>query len=145
MQTEINLSSITNGKVVTAGGVTEWKGTGVFDKLIEVVNKNIKIQYDEGKIKGTEYANVYLGSMQAVLQQSVEYILKEKLIEVQIQNELKNLELKEEQLALAVEQRKISYVERVAKDKEAAKLGMDLVMKNTNVMPDAVYVPKYKQ
>lgn len=29
------------------------------------------------------------------------------------------------------------------KDKETAKLGLDSVMKTTNVTPTAVYVPKY--
>ena len=57
--TEINFSDLTNGKVVTNGTEMEWNGSGVFDKLMAAVNKNIKIQYDEGKIKGVDYANVY--------------------------------------------------------------------------------------
>ena len=85
IQTEINFSDLTKGKVVTEGTDLQWKGTGVFDKLMEAVNKNIKIQYDEGKIKGTDYANVYLGSLQTVLQQSIEFILREKLVEAQIE------------------------------------------------------------
>lgn len=85
IQTEINFSDLTKGKVVAEGTDLQWKGTGVFDKLMEAVNKNIKIQYDEGKIKGTDYANVYLGSLQTVLQQSIEFILREKLVEAQIE------------------------------------------------------------
>ena len=85
IQTEINFSDLTKGKIVTEGTDLQWKGTGVFDKLMEAVNKNIKIQYDEGKIKGTDYANVYLGSLQTVLQQSIEFILREKLVEAQIE------------------------------------------------------------
>ena len=83
--TEINFSDLTNGKVVTNGTEMEWNGSGVFDKLMAAVNKNIKIQYDEGKIKGVDYANVYMGSLQTVLQQSIEFVLREKLVEAQIE------------------------------------------------------------
>jgi hypothetical protein len=83
--TEINFSDLTNGKVVTNGTEMEWNGSGVFDKLMAAVNKNIKIQYDEGKIKGVDYANVYMESLQTVLQQSIEFVLREKLVEAQIE------------------------------------------------------------
>ena len=136
IQTEINFSDLTKGKVVTEGTDLQWKGTGVFDKLMEAVNKNIKIQYDEGKIKGTDYANVYLGSLQTVLQQSIEFILREKLVEAQIEGvkmdnivkefeiEIKvpkELELLEKQVELA-EQEVLVKREQVAQTKAQAAL-----------------------
>ena len=136
IQTEINFSDLTKGKVVAEGTDLQWKGTGVFDKLMEAVNKNIKIQYDEGKIKGTDYANVYLGSLQTVLQQSIEFILREKLVEAQIEGvkmdnivkefeiEIKvpkELELLEKQVELA-EQEVLVKREQVAQTKAQAAL-----------------------
>ena len=94
MATEISLNDLTNGTIVSQ----EWQGAGVFDVLIAAVNKNIEIQFSKGRITGSNYADVYLGSMQAVLQQSVEFLLRKDLTEAQIDSELKNLELKEHQL-----------------------------------------------
>ena len=71
-----DLSEITNGSLID----NEWDGTGVFDKLIDAVNKNIEAQYSKGRITGNDYANVYLGSMQSVIAQSVQYVLQEKQV-----------------------------------------------------------------
>ena len=95
MATEIALIDLTNGSTVNQ----EWQGTGVFDTLIAAVNKNIEIQFNKGRITGSNYADVYLGSMQAVLQQSVEFLLRKDLTEAQIDSEMKNIELKTAQLA----------------------------------------------
>jgi len=80
MATDITLADLTNG---TLDANNVWTGTGVFDKLIEAVNKNIEGQYKLGRIGGPDYANVYLGSMQSVIAESVQYLLQEKQIEAQ--------------------------------------------------------------
>jgi len=118
--TQIQVSDITNGSVVN----NEWVGTGVFDALISAVNQNVNLQYQNGRITGTDYANVYLASLQSVLQQSVEFTLRQKLTE--------------EQLAIA-------YAERVIKDKEAASLGLDTIVKTANITPETTYTPKYEK
>ena len=135
--TDIVFEDITNGSVVE--GV--WTGTGVFDKLLAAVNKNIELQYTAGRIKGADYANVYLGGMQSVLQQSIEYVLREKLIAAQIDDVIKGIELKEAQ-------KKLTYTERVIKDKEAAVLGLDNVIKlreTSRANGTYVYVPAYEE
>ena len=78
MAISLNVADISDGSVVNG----EWTGNGVFDKLIEAVNANINIQYDKGRIKGTDYANVYLGSMQAVLDQSVQYTIQTRQLQI---------------------------------------------------------------
>ena len=80
MATDIVLTDLTNG---TLSATNEWTGTGVFDKLIEAVNKNIEGQYNLGRINATDYANVYLGGLQSVIQQSMQYLLQEKQVEAQ--------------------------------------------------------------
>ena len=77
---------------VTTGAIN---GTGVFDKLMSTVKAHITEEYDKGRIKGQDYATVYLGSIQSVLQQSIEYVLREKMTEAQIAGMEKETELKE--------------------------------------------------
>ena len=161
MATDLVITDITNGSIVN----NKWSGTGIFDKLFAAVTQNIELQYSLGRIKGPEYATVYLGSLQAVLQQSIEYALKEKLTEVQIDLAVKDIAIKDYEatvlqpdqhtinmrqsdvllgdIAIKEEQRKGMLTERVAKDKQAAMLGMDNVMKNANMTPENVYTPKY--
>lgn len=156
---DIRLTDITTGTV---------DGTGVFDKLMSAVKEHINEEYENGRIKGPEYAQVYLGALQGVLSQSIEYVLREKLTEAQAEGlkkeaELKEYELlnikpkelellekdlllKEKALLLQEEQVKLTYVERVIKDKEAAALGMDKVVgvANAPATTESVYTPKYK-
>lgn len=138
MTTDIILTDITNG---TLDINNDWTGTGIFDVLMSAVNKNIESQYMKNRITGSDYATVYLGSIQAVLQQSMEYALREKLVEAQIDNAIKDTEFKTEQV-------KLLYTERVGKDKEVASMGLDNVVKlrETSRVTDATYVyqPAYE-
>ena len=130
----IEITDLTNGFVQN----NEWTGTGIFDVLANAVNKNIEIQCDSGRITTSEYGTVYSQAIQAVIAQSIDFILRKELIEAQINNTVKDTEFKSEQISLI-------YTERVYKDKQTAMLGMDGVMKSQNVINDAshVYVPKY--
>lgn len=78
---DIQLSDLSNTTAVTNGVAN---GTGVFDKLLNTVNLYIDDQYKNGRLKGPEYATVLLGSIQAVLGQSVEFVLREQMTEAQI-------------------------------------------------------------
>ena len=66
--------------------ITNAAKTGVFDKLMDSVNDNINSQYTNGRITTSDYANVYLGSLQAVLQQSIQFVLQEQVSEAQIRS-----------------------------------------------------------
>ena len=81
----ISLAELTNGKTVTkeVDGLNTytWQGTHVFDVLVRMVNENLKIQYDEGRIKATDYAQAYIGGLQTCITESMKYILqKDNLI-----------------------------------------------------------------
>lgn len=86
MSIEIDFEALSNGAVnsVDASNV-HWDGDGILDKMLKVINSNIKIQYDEGRLKGTEYADVYLGAMQVALSESIKFLLNKDLIEKQIE------------------------------------------------------------
>jgi len=66
---DINIDDLTNGTIKYDSNNAEykWIGTGIFDTLVNAVVGNIKIEYDSGRIAGAEYANVYLGSLQTVI------------------------------------------------------------------------------
>lgn len=154
---------------IDVGSITNESGTGVFDKLMEAVNNNILAQYNANRITNSDYATVYLGSLQAVLTQSIQFVLQEQVSEAQIGGMLKDNELKAKQLemanveklikqyqldnilpkelALKSEQISSSYTERLVADKQAAKLGLDNVMKKSEASRDSdvnfVYVPNY--
>lgn len=131
MATEIEVSDLTNGNVVNQ----EWVGTGVFDTLIAAVNKNIEVQYQKGRITGTDYANVYLGALQSTLQNSIEFLLRKELTEAQTDEAREKVEL--------------TYTEKVKVDKEVAALGLDNVVKQSEtsrlVDPSFVYTPRYTE
>jgi len=51
---------------------------GVFDDLMDAVEARLETQYTKNRITGTDYANVYLGSMQTAVSQAVIYLLGEQ-------------------------------------------------------------------
>ena len=81
----ISLTELTNGttvvKEVDGLNTYTWEGTAVFDVLVRIVNENLKIQYDAGRIKATDYALAYIGGLQTCVTESMKYIMqKDNLI-----------------------------------------------------------------
>ena len=98
----ISLAELTNGTTVTkkVDGINTyaWQGTAVFDVLVRMVNENLKIQYDEGRIKATDYAQAYIGGLQTCITESMKYILQKD-------NLIKDEELKQANIELLNRQR----------------------------------------
>lgn len=86
----IEIVDITNGSVIN----NEWTGSGIFDVLIKAVNKNIEIQCDSGRITAAEYGSLYSQAIQAVLAQSIEYVMRKDFTIAQIEGLEKDAELK---------------------------------------------------
>ena len=63
--TTVDVADLTSGKI---------GGTGVFDILMTVVSKHIQEEYNKNRITGKEYATVYIGAVNAVLQQAVQFL-----------------------------------------------------------------------
>lgn len=144
MATIIDINDVTNATEVN-------NGTGIFDKLIGAAFLHINNQVDENRLTQGEAGEVYAAAVQSAMAQAIQFVLQEKQTEAQVDmilaqkselllNGVKDRELKEVQ-------KQIAYVERVIKDKEAAALGMDKVVKvaNTAATTEAVYIPKYKE
>lgn len=100
---EIELKGLTEATVA---------GTGVFDVLMRAARSHLDEEFTRNRIKGPEYANVYLGSIEPVLVQSVEFLLnKDKaknesdLIAAQIRETEAKVLLIEAQTELAKQQK----------------------------------------
>jgi hypothetical protein len=52
------------------------EGTGVFDTLMRANKAHLESEFTKGRIKGPEYATVYLGSLEPVLQASLQFLLQ---------------------------------------------------------------------
>lgn len=94
-------------------------GTGVFDILIKKVNAELESQFVKGYLKGGEYAQVYVGSLNTVMSQSIQFMLSKdkinaelELIELQKQQQVTvNEKLKIEKEILAI-QKQITELQR---------------------------------
>jgi hypothetical protein len=53
-------------------------GTGAFDVLMTAVEKHVEAEYKKGRIKGGDYASVYLGAMQSVMDRSLQMLLQQQ-------------------------------------------------------------------
>lgn len=78
-----NLGDITNnplyGEVsrLTLDEITtrEVCGSGAFDALMEAYSKHIALEYEKGRITGTEYARVYVELTANAMQQAIQFLL----------------------------------------------------------------------
>jgi len=73
------MATITNATLTQGSSLTVTNnvvtGSGSFDDLMEAVNIHLDAQFNLGRITGSDYATVYLGAMQAALQNSVAFTL----------------------------------------------------------------------
>ena len=82
-------------------------GTGIFDELMTAAHAHLDQEWGKQRITGTQYAEVYLGQMTAVLQQSVAFLvqrdaiyLNNLLTQAQIDKASKELALLDKQIEL---------------------------------------------
>jgi len=79
---------------ITLADLTEAKvdGTGVFDTLMRAMVGHLELEFNKNRLRGADYANVYLNAMTPVLQNSVVFLLqkdeaanKARLVQAQIE------------------------------------------------------------
>lgn len=82
---------------ITLPDLTQAKvdGTGVFDTLMRAMVGHLELEFKQNRLRGADYANVYLNSLTPVLQNSVVFLLQKdeaanKALLVQAQIELTN-------------------------------------------------------
>ena len=99
MSTKVDINDFSNGSIDNSNPQEpKWEGTGVFDIIMKAANENIKIQNQTSRITGAEYAEVYLGTMQTAISESMKYILQKD-------NLIKDEELKQANIDLLTRQK----------------------------------------
>lgn len=134
MAIELDFKDFSNGSI--QGTTPEdyvWDGTGVFDELMKAINGNIQVQYDSGRIKGTEYAEVYLGSMQTAIAEAMKFILNKKTIEKGLEAQDVSIAISEVQLAENTEK---WALQRKILENQLAMSNVDVAYKEPNVIRD---------
>lgn len=110
--TEIALTELTTG-VIT--------GDGVFDKLMAAMKAHLESEFNKGRIKGPEYATVYLGALDQVLANSLNFVVQKRSVALQA-------DLLAQQILLAqVEVQKANIALEllaIEKQKASAEVGM---------------------
>ena len=74
--TAITVSDLTSGTVT---------GTGVFDQLMVSVKAHLEEEYNKSRIRGSEYATVYLGAIQSVMDRSLDFLLQQQRVDLEAQ------------------------------------------------------------
>lgn len=131
-------------------------GTGIFDELMTAANAHLTYQWEQDRITGSSYAEVYLGQLTTVLGQAVLFLterdrtyLNNLLVQSQIKladaqvalaaqdllnkqqellNAQKQMELMEQQIQLAKKQVELADKELLVKDKEMQLLDKQIAV-----------------
>lgn len=128
-------------------GLNTLTGVGTFDELMKAMSAHLEDQYSKQRIKGTDYANVYLGSTQTLMQQAVTYLLERDkvskqllLMDAQIAlagqdllNKQKEGDLLTQQIELATKQVLLAAKQLEIADKELLKADADIAKANAEV------------
>ena len=100
-------------------------GTGIFDELMTAAHAHLDQEWGKQRITGTQYAEVYLGQMTAVLQQSVAFLVQRDSIY------LNNL-LIQSQIELAEKQLEKADKELEMLDKQIELIGAQIISQEAN-------------
>jgi len=107
--TDIDIDRFTNGSIIETTDSSEryeWSGTGIFDVIMKAVNGNIRTEYDNGRITGSDYATVYLGALQTAITSALQFLLQEQEVEAKVEVTKEQKNLLEKQQALVERQTK---------------------------------------
>ena len=98
-----------------------------------LINGNIQAQYESGRITGSDFANVYLGSMQTTISESVKWLLNKDSI-------IKSLEAQDVQIAISEVQLAESSekwsLQRQILENQLEMSNVDVAYKEQNVLRD---------
>jgi len=101
--------------------------TGVLDELMFSLQEKLDTQYENGRIKGSDYSKVYLGSVEAVLQQSIIFLLGKQQAD-------KQAELLSAQTEIALEEAKLIPKKGLQMDADIAKTNAEIALIQQNTL-----------
>ena len=131
---EINFEDLSNG-VINRIDVNNpiWEGTGIFDKVMRAINGNIQVQFETGRITGAEYSELYLGSIQVAIGESMKFLMNKKNMEKSLEEKYVDIQLKEQDL-IEREEKWVYQKEILANQVDMS--GIDLKYKEDSVLRD---------
>lgn len=106
---ELTIEELTEAKV---------DGTGVFDVLMQATKAHLEQEFLKGRIKGPEYSTVYLGSLEAVLQNALGFLLQKRKNDLEAQLLQKQIELTAQQVLNAQAELKVLLAQKCKLDAE---------------------------
>ena len=120
----MEIDSLTNGDKIKNGQFFEWEGSAILDKLIGVLGKNIEIQFDNGRILGSDYASAYIQMLQIASTQAMAWIqlskeLSLKQRDLDIKDSMNEVDTCSRNKQLALEKTKVDNEIKIANKKLA--------------------------
>lgn len=107
------------------------EGTGVFDVLMRANKAHLEAEFNKNRIKGAEYATVYLGSLTQVMQTALQFLLTKEKTDLEAQ-------LLQKQIALAQAQ-----IDKTASEKLQVEAQTQLInQQKANLLAEAANIPK---
>ena len=113
-------------------------GTGVFDVLMQANKAHLEQEFRQGRIKGNEYATVYLGSLQTVLQGAIEFTLQKQKQSLEVALVAKQVELAQEQILKTRTEVELVQAQIAKLKREDALVAQQLL----NMQAEALNIPK---
>jgi hypothetical protein len=135
------------------------EGTGVFDVLMRANKAHLEAEFNKNRIKGAEYATVYLGSLTQVMQTALQFLLtKEKtdleaqLLEKQILLAQKQIDKATAELTQIAAQTELINQQKANLIAEAANIPkqglvldaqkLQITQQTTNLLAESLNIPK---
>ena len=124
----MRIEELTNGRKVRKDQFFEWEGSAILDTFINVLGKNIEIQFDNGRILGSDFASAYIQMLQIASTQSMAWIQLSKDLSLK----QRDLDMKDSlnESEIALKQRDLDMRDSLNKSEVALKQ-RDLDMKDS--------------
>ena len=107
------------------------EGTGVFDVLMRANKAHLEAEFNKNRIKGAEYATVYLGSVTQVMQTALQFLLTKEKTDLEAQ-------LLEKQILLAQKQ-----IDKATAELTQIAAQTELInQQKANLIAEAANIPK---
>jgi uncharacterized protein (DUF3084 family) len=107
------------------------EGTGVFDVLMRANKAHLEAEFNKNRIKGAEYATVYLGSLTQVMQTALQFLLTKEKTDLEAQ-------LLQKQILLAQAQIDKTASERLQVEAQTLLINQQ----RSNLVAEALNIPK---
>lgn len=113
------------------------QGQGVFDVLMRATKAHLDEEYSKNRIKGPEYAQVYLGSLTQILSTSTQFLLEQRksdlearMLEAQIAETEAKVLLVQAQTELAIQEKKNAENQWLLLAEQKAKMTAETALIN---------------